>query len=151
MNTLDNTTDSQAINAPLWRILFAMLYDGLIILAFYVFAVVIANAFYGGESFTQSQRALLIFRSFFCLVWMSFFLWFWCHGGQTLGMRAWRLQIVNLDGNSVDLSQAIKRFAMACLSGLIFGLGYIWMLFDRQKRSWHDRVSASKVILVSTK
>jgi uncharacterized RDD family membrane protein YckC len=75
--------------------------------------------------------------------------WFWVHGGQTLGMRAWRLRLVSATNNGpVSWQQALKRFAAALLSWCCLGAGFLWALFDREKRTWHDRLSGTRLILM---
>ncbi len=79
---------------------------------------------------------------------VGFHLWFWTHGGQTLGMRAWRLRLVSDDGDKVTLRQALVRYAVAILSWLVLGLGFLWILFDGKKRAWHDIASRTRLVLV---
>ncbi len=80
---------------------------------------------------------------------VAFFTWFWMHGGQTLGMRAWRLRLLGRDGATVTLRQALIRCAAALLSVLALGLGYLWMLFDREGLTWHDRLSGTRLVMLS--
>ena len=78
---------------------------------------------------------------------LVFFSWFWMHGGQTLGMRAWRLRLLGSDGSSVTLRQSVVRYVGAMLSMLALGLGYLWILFDRQGLAWHDRLSNTRLVI----
>jgi len=75
-----------------------------------------------------------------------FFCYFWTHGGQTSGMRAWRIRVVREDGGPVGWGSALLRFVAAWLSALPLGLGYWWSLFDPQRRCWHDKLSHTAVI-----
>jgi len=77
---------------------------------------------------------------------VSFFTWFWVHGGQTLGMRAWRLRLVRADGGAVDWRSALVRFAAGVLAALPAGLGLWWAAFDRERRAWHDRLSGTRLV-----
>lgn len=86
---------------------------------------------------------------YYILTPFGFFVGFWTHGGQTLGMRAWRLRLVTPQGEPVNLQQAIKRYLAAILSWLAFGLGYVWILSDPARRSWHDRLSGTCLVLVT--
>lgn len=89
-----------------------------------------------------------LYSLFLLLVIVAFFTWFWRRNGQTLGMQAWRLRIDNLDGGRISYGQALTRFAGACLSTACLGLGYLWILVDKDKCSWHDRLSRSRVVLL---
>lgn len=75
-----------------------------------------------------------------------FFAWFWHKSGQTLGMQAWRLRLDTLDGGRISYPQALLRFVGAWVSALCFGLGYLWVLFDPDHCSWHDRISRSRLV-----
>lgn len=76
----------------------------------------------------------------------AFFARFWTHSGQTLGMQVWDIRVQNADGTAISLWQALLRFTAAIASWLCIGLGFFWSLFDRQKRSWHDRCSGTQLV-----
>ncbi len=88
-----------------------------------------------------------IIRVFYLLlICYLFFGWFWTHGGQTLGMRAWRIKLVDMDsGQSVDWRQSLIRFAIALISWGIAGLGFLASLIHSRKHTWHDRASNSEL------
>ena len=81
----------------------------------------------------------------------AFFAKFWTHSGQTLGMQVWGVRIQNRDGSAIDLWQALLRFFIAIGSWLCLGLGFLWMLWDKDKRTWHDRYSDSVVVQLPKK
>lgn len=89
-----------------------------------------------------------LFRLYLLTVIVSFFCWFWLRGGQTLGMRAWRLMLVRSDGDRVRLRDALLRLSAATLSWAILGLGFLWSLVDRDRLTWHDRLSATRLVLM---
>lgn len=73
----------------------------------------------------------------------AYFVISWARGGQTIGMRAWRLRVVDADGNALGWARAALRFVVACVSLLALGIGYLWCLFDPRKRGWHDLAARS--------
>jgi uncharacterized RDD family membrane protein YckC len=79
---------------------------------------------------------------------LIFFTGFWSRGGQTLGMRAWRLKRVRADGSAVTWGDAFKRHLAAILSWLVVGLGFFWMLVDPDKLTWHDRLSKTRPVVL---
>lgn len=80
----------------------------------------------------------------------GFFIYSWLKQGQTLGMSAWRLRILADDGADLELAQVTMRFAGACLSIVCLGLGYLWCLVDKKKRTWPDILSNSHVVYEKT-
>jgi len=93
----------------------------------------------------------LLIQFYLLATCLLFFTWFWTHGGQTLGMRAWRLKVVSTGGGPVRVQSAVIRFFGAILSWVPLGLGYLWILFDSNKLAWHDRLSATRLTLVPKK
>jgi uncharacterized RDD family membrane protein YckC len=78
----------------------------------------------------------------------AFFAKFWTHAGQTLGMQVWGIRVQNADGTGISLWQALLRFVVAIASWLCVGLGFIWSLFDKRKRSWHDMYSDTQLVRI---
>ncbi|WP_421684172.1 RDD family protein [Stutzerimonas urumqiensis] len=76
----------------------------------------------------------------------AFFAKFWTHNGQTLGMQVWGIRVQNKDGSAIDLWQALLRFLIAIPSWLCVGIGVLWMLKDKQGRTWSDIYSESQVV-----
>lgn len=70
----------------------------------------------------------------------------WRHGGQTLGMRPWQLHLCSLSGAPVRRGALWKRYAAGTLSLLCGGLGFWWALFDRDRLTWHDRLSGTRLV-----
>ncbi len=78
--------------------------------------------------------------------WIAgFFLWFWKKGGQTLGMRAWRLRIYS----TTDAPMTWGRLVLRLISAL-GGLGTLLVLVDfKNKQSLQDRVANTEVLLLT--
>ncbi len=72
----------------------------------------------------------------------------WQRGGQTLGMRPWRLRLLASDGRPLTAGRLWRRYALATLS-LAVGIGLLWSLIDRQRRTWHDIGSHTRVLRIS--
>jgi uncharacterized RDD family membrane protein YckC len=132
-------------NAGLLRRLGALLYDLLVVTALLMLAGFAAIRYTGGEAVPAGTPW---FQAMLIIVVATFFCGFWMTGGQTIGMRAWRLRLItdDADGNVVSLATALIRFAAACLSLLPLGLGFLWILIDRRRLTWHDRLSGTRVV-----
>jgi uncharacterized RDD family membrane protein YckC len=128
--------------AGLFTRLVAMFYDSLLLLSVLLIATALALLATKGTLHYHNP----FFRTFLFLICFSFYAWFWLHGGQTLGMRAWRLQLQGLDGGPVSIWQALLRFMVAIPSLGLGGIGLWWMLVDREKLALHDRFSESRIV-----
>ena len=128
--------------AGLLRRLAALFYDALLLLAVLMAATALVLPLTGGEAIRNNP----FYTTYLFLVSFFFFAWSWIHGGQTLGMRAWRLRVQRPDGRPITWGQALLRFLTAIASLLLAGAGWWWMLIDRRKRTWHDIYSESVVV-----
>lgn len=70
----------------------------------------------------------------------------WRRGGQTIGMRPWRLKVVGADGRLASWGALCLRFAVATVSTIFFGLGLLWCLIERERRSWHDIAAGTRLV-----
>ena len=75
----------------------------------------------------------------------AYFVVSWSRGGQTIGMRAWRLRVVAKDGGRLPWPRALLRFVVAVASLAALGVGFIWCQFDRERRGWHDIAARSSM------
>jgi uncharacterized RDD family membrane protein YckC len=130
--------------AALWRRLAAAAYDLFLVLALLMVLtglVILARA---GAAIDPGS---VWFQTLLAAAWWLYFAWSWTHGGQTVGMRAWRLILRSEapDGR-ISWRQASLRFAAAGLSALPAGLGFLWAIVDRDRRCWHDRWSGTRLL-----
>lgn len=129
----------------------AMLYDGLLLAALWFSVSALLLAMTGGQLAGPDRPLwqLYLLRVSLFLVSVFFYTGFWTHGGQTLGMRAWRIKLVTASNGPVDWKQALRRFAAAIPSIGVLGLGLLWMLLDPERRAVHDRLSGTRLVLIA--
>jgi len=139
-------TDYNLPTAGIIRRMAAMLYDTLLLTAVLFVASAIAVAINRGQAVAHP----LYYLSLAAICYL-FFCWFWTNGGQTLGMRTWRLKLITESEKAMNWSQASWRFLFALIALLPFGLGLFWMIFDSQRLAVHDRLSASKIVYLPKK
>jgi len=73
----------------------------------------------------------------------------WKLRGSTIGGIVFGLKVVRLDDRPIDWGTAVVR-ALACFLSLLFaGLGFIWVAFDPEKQSWHDKIAGTTVVKAS--
>jgi len=128
----------------LLRRLAAVLYDGMLLIAIWMGATFLWTGLGGFEEVTAGDG---LFRLYLLAIAYFFFVGFWVIGGQTLGMQAWRLQLVDAHGQRVTTRAATHRFVTAIVSWLPAGGGFLWALIDREGLTWHDRLSKTYLYL----
>jgi uncharacterized RDD family membrane protein YckC len=72
--------------------------------------------------------------------------------GQTLGKRAMGIRVYDFSsaGGPIGFGRGAIRFLGRILSSLACGLGYLWMLWDREKQCWQDKIATTVVVPVSS-
>lgn len=121
----------------------AILYDSLLVTALLFLVTVPFIAIRGGDSVEANDRLYQ-----FCLIVViyAFFVGFWVSKGRTLGMQSWGLQLETSNGGNPTLATASFRFFAALLSWLPLGLGFVWQLWDKDRLTWHDRLSGTRLV-----
>ncbi len=138
-------TQQDLPNAGFFRRLAALFYDTLMVIAIEMIAagvlVAILQALQAAGIFnvapyldisdflTRHPIFSPLFSVYLLAVWIYFFVFFWTRAGQTLGMRAWKLQVRQLDNSPITKRQALIRLATS-----LFGLGNVMALVDSKKR-----------------
>ena len=125
-----------------------MCYDALLLFGVLFAATIILLPLTGGEAIASGQP---LYTLYLLGVGFLYFGWFWTHGGQTLGMRAWGVRLVGSRPSGVTWIECLVRFLAALISLLALGMGFIWAAFDRQKRGWHDLLSGTRLVVVPAK
>lgn len=127
------------------RRLAAMIYDSLLLFALLIAANAILIPFLGFQPIKPGNH---LYQIYLLYVIYLFFVWFWIHGGQTLGMKAWDIKLVSDNGKKVGWTQATVRFFGSILSWGILGGGFLWTLIDKDNRSLHDIISHTHLLRV---
>lgn len=152
----------------IFKRLLAALYDSFLILATTFIATALTLPFTKGNVSASNN----IYMSIYLLVVIYIFCgWFWTHGGQTLGMRAWKQRLIGVDGNAVNWKQSFIRFITAVPAWFLFLVGtilwiksdlaasitnipgwlitltgFVWVLLNTKNNNWRDKLSRTQVI-----
>lgn len=146
---LPDMSHSELPSPSLPRRLVALVYDLFLVVA--VVATVIALALGVQVQLLGSEVHALdpaVAQSLVILSVAGFFTLFWVKGGQTLGMQAWRIKLVDFEGNPPGPGKALLRCCGAAISACCLGFGYLWCLVDRNHRYWHDYLSRTELVLL---
>lgn len=133
--------------ADLIRRMGALLYDWLLIIAIWFLQTAMILPFTHGEALPQEGIVHWLYVAMLYLTALGFFVFFWRKNGQTLGMRAWQLRLVDTRDNTPSLKDLLARALWAIPSWGLGGLGVLSMYFDPARRAWHDRLSHTRVIV----
>jgi len=146
----------QPVPASLARRVGAIVYDALAVTAIVMVVGLLCQLATAGHV-TEGTHIAWWYQPLQGLVVAAYFLVSWTRGGQTLGMRPWRIHLATLDGQRVTPARALLRLAVGALP--LFGLGLFWVgtmrwalwapvvgwaiwllpaIFDSRRRALHD-------------
>jgi uncharacterized RDD family membrane protein YckC len=150
MNSLHQDQHSRRTNLPgdenacgLIRLLLVLVYDTVIVVAILMIAGSIALALPFKSQVAGKDPWYTIYLVSF---WFFYLAWCWRHGGMTLGMRAWKVRLLSTTGYQPSWQQCLVRFAASLVSAIALAVGYWWMLIDKNHRTWHDRLSKTRLV-----
>ena len=135
-------------SAGLFRRLAALVYDSLVVTAILILTTAIVMTivvvFMGETAITEQNILIENPLYFFSLLatWFYYYAWCWRTGGQTLGMKAWRLKLVSNDNLTISYKNAFIRFISSLL-----GLANLGVLLP-SKRGWQDRLSHTDIMVI---
>lgn len=129
--------------AGIGRRLGSLLYESLVVFAVLLIGFWLPQTLLAGAGISFSARMLWVHV---LVLLLAYFTWFWLNGGQTLPMKTWKLRIANPDGSPLRPMQAVLRYLAAWPSILLFGIGILWALIDRDRQFLHDRIAGSRII-----
>ena len=129
--------------AGIARRLSSMLYEGLVVFAVLLIGFLLPQIVLNAFGLVLAPRLLWLHVLGLLLL---YFVWCWLHGGQTLPMKTWKLVVVSADGGNLRPLQAVLRYLAAWPSILVFGIGIIWALFDRDRQFLHDRIAGTRIV-----
>jgi uncharacterized RDD family membrane protein YckC len=161
-----NRPHDASLPCPLWRRLSALVYDLLAVVAIVMVVGLLCQLATGGQAVATGAHAVIAwwYQPLQGLVVGAYFVVSWLRGGQTLGMRPWRIRVVAADGGKVRPGQALRRVIVAALPLLLLGTapwlglrGALWAvlagwalwfapaLIDPRRRALHDMAAGTEL------
>ena len=143
--------------APHGERLVAYIIDAAILFVVILVAVILlGGAIFTGADFSDPETpqvgpaaigASVLFVLVVLVVSLGYFPFFWARGGQTPGMKPFRLYVVrDSDGGRISAGQALIRLVGYWVNGIVLYIGFIWVFIDARRRGWHDLIAGTVVI-----
>ncbi len=138
--------------APFWKRLIAWVYDLLGAVAIFILALVVGYLFIymitlpwssSGESLANTLNSNPLWLIYLTGCVQYYYCWCWVKGGQTVGMKTWRLKLCKADGSHLCWKEAYYRSFLS-----LGGLANIACLFNSNKQGWHDMLCNSQVVVL---
>ena len=145
---MQNELVEQTVVPSLFKLGTCLIYEALVVIALSLVCTTIFVLLLGDATAGIKRYSLQL------LLWLTagtYFVWCWQKSGQTLAMQTWHLKLLNQDGGLLTLKAAITRYVLASLSLIAFGLGYLWVIVDRDRLFLHDRLLKNKIIFAPRK
>lgn len=123
--------------ASLIKRLASSLYEALIIIAIWLFVTFIFLLLFGDVNDEFKKQLLQVF------LWVltgMYFVLCWVKTGQTLAMQAWKIKLVNAEGECLSIKYSLLRYGLVTLSLGLFGAGFFWAFVDKDQLFLHDRL-----------
>ena len=129
-----------AERAGFWKRFAAALIDGILV---GIVSGILGAAFGSNITEPSPERSGLQL-----LIGIAYYVYF--HGspsGQTIGKKLLSIRVVGADtGGPIGYGAAALRYVGSILSAIPCGLGYLWMLWDSNKQTWHDKIASTVVV-----
>jgi len=123
----------------------ALLYDAFPIIALWMAVGALALGITQGQM--DPRHPPMLYQFALLSTTAVYFIFSWTRGGQTIGMRAWRLKLVSSQhSRSITITQALLRLTVAFISLTVFGLGFLWAFIDTEGHTWHDRIAKTQLV-----
>jgi len=144
--------------AGFWIRVGATLIDALIvmIIIFPILTLIYGSVYWHGNFYYSPYYGYVDNTHFFYGFWNFFFqfavpltatIWFWIKFQATPGKMATSLRVVDAKtGKPLSIGQAVGRYFAYIVSLLPLGLGIFWIVFDKRKQGWHDKLAGSVVV-----
>lgn len=128
-----------------WRVL-ALVYDALPVIALWMLISLLIYLIHGLRPVASDSLGGWIELVALWAMTGLYAVESWARGGQTIGMRPWRLKLLRADGAVATRRRLWLRYAVASLSLAAVGLGFAWSLIERERRTWHDLASGTTLL-----
>ena len=115
-----------------------MFYDAILLIAVLFFASIV---FVVPLDIKYGDSLYPLYIIYIYSVGFLYLAWCWIHGGQTLGLKTWKLKLVSRTGREVSWKEAFLRYFASLLCWLSLGIGFLWCYTNKERLAWNDLLS----------
>ncbi|MFI4937706.1 MAG: RDD family protein [Candidatus Berkiellales bacterium] len=134
-------------SAPILKRCAAFIYDSFIVVTFLLLMTAFALMLNQGHSLLPYRIYFLIYLFLTTGLFLS---WIWHTRGQTIGMLAWKIKVLDPDQQKLSWSRAFYRYCTAFITLSCGGIGLLWCLIDKDKQSLYDRIAGTRLISLTS-
>jgi uncharacterized RDD family membrane protein YckC len=116
-----------------------------------ILIVIVAAVLVGIGAAIDESLAIIMYLIVIVVAWGYYVYFEGGPTGQTLGKKAMNIRVISFDtGGEVGYGKAfVRQLVRSFISGAICFLGYFWMLWDKEKQTWHDKIASTVVVPTS--
>ena len=134
--------------ASFLRRILALLYDTLLLTGIILGYLLIVTLMFGDTFESISEKIFLQFS--YLILGVIFFTYFWkVNKGQTLGMQVWKIRIIGDENKELSTKNLIYRSLLGLVFNLAFGSNYLFIFFNKDRKSINDLLSKTKTIKIN--
>jgi uncharacterized RDD family membrane protein YckC len=126
----------------LFKRLVVMFYDAILLIAVLFFASIV---FVVPLDIKYGDPLYPLYIIYIYSVGFLYLGWCWTHGGQTLGLKTWKLKLASRTGNEVSWREAFLRYFASLLCWLSLGIGFLWCYTNKERLAWNDLLSKTSL------
>ena len=120
-----------------------MVYEGVLLVGVTFIGSWVYLKLFGDSSHGIARH---VFQAYVALLCGVYFVYCWRRSGQTLAMKTWGLRLVRADGGTLTLGRAVARYILALAGLLAAGVGFLWVVVDRDRQFLHDRLLGTRIV-----
>lgn len=134
--------------ASFLRRILALFYDTLLLTGIILGYLLIVTLMFGDTFESISEKIFLQFS--YLILGVIFFTYFWkVNKGQTLGMQVWKIRIIGEENKELSTKNLIYRSLLGLVFNLAFGSNYLFIFFNKDRKSINDLLSKTKTIKIN--
>lgn len=146
--TIEESFEEEYKPASFLRRILALFYDTLLLTGIILGYLLLVTIMFGDTFESISERIFLQFS--YLILGVIFFTYFWkVNKGQTLGMQVWKIRIVGDENKEPSTKNLIYRSLFGLVFNLAFGSNYLFIFFNKDRKSINDLLSKTKTIKIN--